>query len=570
MRRSPHALAGAWLAGTGYAFRLRVFGMRQEAASTTIAPREEGLDDKTRRTEWLWAAAFIAAYVLLDWSSYIDPFHRLNITPWNPAPALGLLFLLHGGRGGSLTLFTAMLIADLVVRDASASLTSVLLLNALLAGGYSALSRVLGGFFPDGGMFSDRRGLVRWSGIVILGALAISLLFVSAHVAGGMLPVSGWTNAVLRFWVGDGVGIFVGLPLLWWLQDAERRRAFAAAIINWETAGYLVLTVVTLWVAFVAGAAANFRYFYILFLPLVWAASRQGMAGAVFCTSALQLGMIAAGQMQASPEISIFELQMRALILALVGFLIGVTVDEQRRAAADLRQSLRLAAAGEMAAALAHELNQPLAALSAYGNACERLLAQGDAGNKLPEVIRRMVAEAGRAAEVVRRLRDFFRTGSTHLERFELTALVESATTPFLEKAPGAGVELAVEPVPGLVLHADRLQLEVVLRNLLSNAFDAVTEQPEGARRVKLTAVAEAASWLCIRVEDSGGGVAGGSAERLFEPFVSTKSSGLGLGLAISRAIAEAHGGALVADAGSHGSFRLLLPFEPVMENSHG
>lgn len=294
------------------------------------------------------------------------------------------------------------------------------------------------------------------------------------------------------------------------------------------------------------------------------------MAGAVFCTSALQLGMIAAGQMQASPEISIFELQMRALILALVGFLIGVTVDEQRRAAADLRQSLRLAAAGEMAAALAHELNQPLAALSAYGNACERLLAQGDAGNKLPEVIRRMVSEAGRAAEVVRRLRDFFRTGSTHLERFALTALVESATTPFLEKAPGAGVELAVEPVPGLILHADRLQLEVVLRNLLSNAFDAVTEQPEGVRRVKLTAAAEAASWLCIRVEDSGGGVAGGSAERLFEPFVSTKSSGLGLGLAISRAIAEAHGGALVADAGTHGCFRLLLPFEPVMENSHG
>lgn len=528
------------------------------------------MDDKTPRIEWLWAAAFIAAYVLLDWSSYIDPFHRLNITPWNPAPALGLLFLLHGGRGGAFTLFAAMLISDLVVRDASGSLGSVLLPNALLAGGYSALSRLLGGYFPDGGMFSDRRGLVRWSGIVIIGSLFISLLFVSAHVAGGMLPVAGWANAVLRFWVGDGVGIFVGLPLLWWLQDGERRRVFAAATLNWETAGYLLLTVVTLWIAFVAGATANFRYFYVLFLPLVWAASRQGMAGAVFCTSALQLGMIAAGQMQASPEISIFELQMRALMLALVGFLIGVTVDEQRRAAADLRQSLRLAAAGEMAAALAHELNQPLGALSAYGNACEWLLAQGDDANQLPGVIRRMVAEAGRAAEVVRRLRDFFRTGSTQLERFALVALVESATQPFVEKAPGAGVELTVEPMPGLVLHADRLQLEVVLRNLLSNAFDAVADRPEGTRRVKLAAVAEATSWLCIRVEDSGGGVAGANAERLFEPFVSTKSSGLGLGLAISRAIAEAHGGALVAEAGAHGAFRLLLPFEPVMENDHG
>lgn len=520
------------------------------------------MQENTRPAAWTWAAAFVVAYVLLDWTSYIDPFHRLNITPWNPAPALGLMFLLHGGRGGAFTLLAAMLAADLAVRELSGGLLTVLLLDGLLAAAYWRLARLLKGRFPDGGLFSDRDGLLVWGAVVVLGSLAISVLFVGAHALAGQLPWPRAPDAALRFWVGDGVGIFVGLPLLWWLRDREHRAAFAAATLNWETAGYLALTVLALWIAFGIGATANFRYFYILFLPLVWAASRQGLAGAVFCASMLQLGMIVAGQMQAAPEISLFELQMRALILAVVGFFIGVTVDEQRRAAADLRQSLRLAAAGEMAAALAHELNQPLAALSAYGNACEHLLAQGDTEHRLPDAIRRMVAEARRAADVVRRLRDFFRTGSTQLERFGLAALVESAAAPFREKAAAAGVDLVVAPLPDLELHADRLQLEVVLRNLLSNAFDAVAERPEGARQVTLTADREAAGRLCIRVEDSGSGIAG-AAERLFEPFVSTKSSGLGLGLAISRAIAEAHGGTLLADVGGHGSFRLLLPIEP-------
>ncbi|WP_291983348.1 ATP-binding protein [Candidatus Accumulibacter sp. ACC005] len=108
---------------------------------------------------------------------------------------------------------------------------------------------------------------------------------------------------------------------------------------------------------------------------------------------------------------------------------------------------------------------------------------------------------------------------------------------------------------------SDRL-LEVVLRNLFSNAFDAVSEQPPGERRVRVSALAEGGDRICIRIEDSGPGLTGDAVSRLFEPFNSTKSSGLGLGLAISRAIAEAHGGNLWAEVGARGVFRLRLPFE--------
>ena len=310
------------------------------------------------------------------------------------------------------------------------------------------------------------------------------------------------------------------------------------------------------------GAEANFRYFYVLFLPLVWAASRQGLAGAVFCVSTLQLGMLVGGLLHDSPDISLFELQMRALLLALVGFLIGLAVDEQRRSASELRQSLRLAAAGEMAGAIAHELNQPLTALAAYGSACEQLLDRGADDMQFRNVIKKMIGEADRAANVVRRLRDFFRTGATHLERIPLSELIEAVAVYFHEKAAATTVDFCVGSIPEVTINVDRLQLEVVLRNLIANAFEAVVESNAKTKSVTLNAFVEEGSRVIIEVADSGPGLPPLLAEQIFEPFNSTKSSGLGLGLAISRAISEAHGGSLTAELTGRGFFRLTLPLE--------
>ena len=527
-------------------------------SATVMATR--GRDELLR---WAGAVAFCAAYVALDWASYIDALHNLNITPWNPAPALGLLYLMRGGAGGAATLIVALLASDLVVRDLSASIPQILLLDALLALGYVAIAHQLKRRVTESGMFTDRASLVNWMAVLIVGSLANSLLFVSGLVGLDLVPAGEWGNGVLRFWVGDGVGIFVTFPLLWWLQDARQRVLFVATMVRWETLGYVALAVLMLYLAFVPNVSGQLRYLYILFLPLVWAASRQGLIGAIFCASLLQLGMIVAGWLWEEQGATIFELQMRALLFAGVGFLIGIAVDEQRRAVQELRHTLRLAAAGEMAAALAHELNQPLTALSAYGSGIEQILQRDGGSDQLRDVVRRMVGEAGRAAEVVRRLRDFFRTGSTRLEHLPLAELVENAAKPFVDKAPSLAVKLTVAAVPKVQLHVDRLQIEVVLRNLLSNAFDAVAPLPVEKRQVSVTAELKGVDQLGIRVEDSGSGLAAPMSDAVFEPFVSTKSSGLGLGLAISRAIAEAHGGSLVAASADHGCFILLLPIDP-------
>jgi C4-dicarboxylate-specific signal transduction histidine kinase len=155
---------------------------------------------------------------------------------------------------------------------------------------------------------------------------------------------------------------------------------------------------------------------------------------------------------------------------------------------------LRLAAAGEMAAALAHELNQPLTALGAYGKACEFLLERNDnehGGEMLKSAIQRMIAESGRAADVVRRLRDFFRTGAMKLEPVDAAQLVAGVSQQFVAQLREHGVALEVEAMPPLAMLADRLQIELVLRNLLANALDAVVEQAEaGAPHRRVAAAA--------------------------------------------------------------------------------
>lgn len=506
---------------------------------------------------------FIVAYVLLDWVSYLHPMHGLNITPWNPSLALGLLLWYRFGGIVAVPWFAAILIGEAMVRGLPETLPVTLVLSAVLTASYGIVAEALRRSVA-GELLKDRRHLLSWLAIVVAGTLATSALYLSLLYLSGLIPAGDWTEALVRFWVGDCVGIVVTMPFFWLLLcDRDRLRSLLS---QWETAAYVILAALLLWVSFGLGGTGGFQYFYLLFLPLVWAAARQGVAGAAVAAFALQAGIIIAVQWQNMVAVTVVELQMLGGVLAFVGLFTGAVVDEKQRVSEELRQSLRLAAAGEMAAALAHELNQPLTALSAYGSACQQLLEHGDRPELLRDTIIRMVAESHRAAEVVRRLRDFFRTGATQLERIALSDLIETAVAQFAAKAKAQGVDLAVAPVPSCTLLADRLQLEVVLRNLLANAFEAVAAQPAGQRRILVRAERSGAARIGIRLEDSGPGLSSAMTSHLFEAFQSSKASGLGLGLVISRAIAKAHGGELAAEAASGGIFVLTLPTEGIVD----
>ncbi|WP_136416349.1 ATP-binding protein [Herbaspirillum sp. ST 5-3] len=520
------------------------------------------------RFGWHDSLVLILGYVALDWVSYIHPLYGLNITPWSPAAALGLAYVLRFGPRAAAALGVAILIADAWVRHLPAALALWVALSALLTCGYWAIAALLRRRLAGTSLFADLHGLIEWVIIIALGTLLNSVVFVSALSFTRLIPPEAWSSALLRYWVGDCVGIIVSMPIFWMLLDERGRAKLRAVCLTRRMAVYFLVMLLSLWVAFGIGAQANYKYFYVLFLPIVWMAAKDGLTGAVLGATMVQLGIIGSVQLLGFPAVTVLEIQTLTVVLALLGFFIGVVVDEKQRMSAELRQTLRLAAAGEMAGALAHEINQPLTALSAYGGACEKLLAQGDTGERLRDVIQRMVAESHRAAEVVRRLRDFFRTGATQLEHVPLAALLSAASEPFEKRAREQDVTLSIAEVPACTLLADRLQIEVVLRNLLSNAFDAVTAQPGDKRSIRITAWLENPRSVCICVEDSGSGVPAELAAHLFEAFHSSKASGLGLGLTISRAIAEAHGGNLLAEPADHGIFKLILPVEGKRERS--
>jgi C4-dicarboxylate-specific signal transduction histidine kinase len=237
-------------------------------------------------------------------------------------------------------------------------------------------------------------------------------------------------------------------------------------------------------------------------------------------------------------------------------------VDQRQRAEEGLRQTLRLAAAGEMAGAIAHEVNQPLTAVTNYGRSAQMLLERDQTGPpQVREIIGKILSEAERAAEIIRRLRDFFRAGTTRLEVVELKDLLVAMRRMGESAIDAKDISLDIENRSSMPpLYVDRLQIEVVLRNLIANAVESVIGSSRQGGRVSVYVERHDDRHLRIVVADNGPGISAVNRERLFEPFISGKPAGMGLGLAVSRAIAEAHGGSLEAATAAHGEFHLILP----------
>lgn len=232
-------------------------------------------------------------------------------------------------------------------------------------------------------------------------------------------------------------------------------------------------------------------------------------------------------------------------------------------------QAARLNAMGEMAATLAHELSQPLAAIRNYAAAAQRMVSLNPRDPELADLLRKVADQSERTARIVARIRQ-------GADRTELAATPQALPDLFAEVIDVAMADVAKESVvlryefePGteLVL-ADRVQVQQVVLNLLRNALEAMAES--GWRELRIGAAAEGADHVRIHVIDSGGGIARDLAERLFEPFVTDKAHGMGVGLSISRTIVEAHGGRIWAQraAGGGAAFYFTLPRAGVARTS--
>jgi two-component system sensor kinase FixL len=235
-----------------------------------------------------------------------------------------------------------------------------------------------------------------------------------------------------------------------------------------------------------------------------------------------------------------------------------------RQHQAELAHVSRVSLAGEMAAGLAHELSQPLTAIIAYARGCLRLLA-GPVPEPalLHEGIDEVVQQAERAGDVLDRLREFVRGGEFRRALTEIKPVIDAAVSLVRSEAIQQVVEIEATIDPGLpAVLADPVQIEQVLLNLLRNAMDAMEAANTERRSIIVEARRSGKHAIEISVADSGPGVAPEMTDTIFEPFITTKPLGMGMGLSISRAIIESHSGNLriAHGTGSGAIFIFNLP----------
>ena len=235
-----------------------------------------------------------------------------------------------------------------------------------------------------------------------------------------------------------------------------------------------------------------------------------------------------------------------------------------RELQAELVHVQRLSEMGQFISALVHEVNQPLTAISNYLGACRRLAASGNQAG-LDLALDRIEGQAQRTRDIVQRIRNFVRKRQVSLRPENLSEVVDEAIALARVIEPDEGLKLSVSVDRDALVHIDRIQVQQVLFNLLRNGIEAM--QGQASREIVVAAGPGDAGMIEISVADSGPGLSPAVRDKLFQPFVTTKAEGMGMGLSVCRTIVEAHAGQMWAEADCSGGavFRFTLRAVPIV-----
>ena len=494
--------------------------------------------------------AYLSVYLTLEWTSQFHAFEFLDIGLWNPSPAASLVLLLTRGFSHAPLVFVAGLLSSVYVHGDPHSFLGTIASSTLLAAGYAVLAAGL----QKAGFQLGRGGLRDVVGLMTLGpagALLTASLACGALLFTGDIPQDRLLTAITHFWVGDMLGIIIVMPavsaaliLRHHLTERVRRSLYVDMAV---LAAGLALA---LWCMFGLPRTDDHQFFYLLFLPVIWVAVRNGFPGAALAILMAQISLLIVTESANYAASEFIGLQMLMLALAATGLLLGASVTELRQSEerakaqqAELGRMARNTAAGAMGVALAHQISQPLSTVATHIHVALRQAAMEDSPSR--EVVDSLTIardEMRRAQDVLARLREFISEGKSETEMTDLSALVMKLGDILRMEARGRHVRMAFDLAGVPPVTADGIQIEQVVLNLVTNAVDAASMRADKRGKV-LVATASADRAVRIIVEDNGAGITADIADRLYEPFVSTKESGMGLGLALSRQIVTVHEG---------------------------
>jgi two-component system sensor kinase FixL len=473
-----------------------------------------------------------------------------------------------------------VLVAEIAVLRTNLSWPFIIGVATIIAAGYSAVAFVVRRWLDVG--LNHLRDVLLLLAAGAIGALLVALFLSLLLIADEKLSLADVFVASGPLLVGDAIGIAVMTPLVLRFilhiphVSLQTLRAFAP-----EVALYVAVVLLFLWFIGLTESESGFKLFYLFFLPVVVAAIRYGLDGACLGLALTQLGLVGLLHLHGYDANVFTEFQILMLVLTATGLTVGVTVNERQQAdravreveallrtkEAEADQAARFNLVSSMASALAHEINQPITAARALGRAAQHLL-HSDSGShaRIDDNLSTMIAQIDHAASVVKRMREFLRRGEPHISTINVRALIDDAIVLVGAEAAGAAIRIEVDVSPDLpMLHADRVQLQQVVLNLVQNSIDAIANTGRDDGRIRVTAaVLENPRRVEIAVSDNGAGIAPALAERLFEPLTTSKQDGLGLGLSICATIVQSHHGRLWLQSGAPGAteFRLWLPLQ--------
>jgi signal transduction histidine kinase len=531
---------------------------------------------------WRAAPAYLAAYVVLEWASFIHEYKGVPVTPWNPG--LGVLFasMVLIGPSYGLVLFAGVLVVEYFILDSQLGWPVIMGIGATYSAVYASLAFVARRRFGLDSGLAHLRDVFVLIGLAVAGAAVVAAVLASLLVANGSLGLDEVTDAVMQLLVGDILGVAVVTPVI--MRFVLRWRHMPLAQLRdlaLEGVLYVIVVALALWVIVSTERLNELKYFYLLFLPVMVAAARHAIDGACLALMATQLALVAAVRRIGYDADAFTDFQTLMFVLTLTGLIVGVVVSERRRSdlayreaterlkekEAEANRAARFHLLSGMTSALAHEINQPMAAARALARSAQELLRVPSGDYRRAEAnLGAALGQIDHAGEIVRRMREFLRRGQPRYSTVVVHDVLENALS--LVRPAAAARSIAIDldlPQELPLLHADRIQLEQVILNLTQNALDSIEQCGRRDGRVRIAAAAMSdPSVVEFSVTDNGAGIDPALADCLFSPLTTSKTAGLGLGLATCAAILDAHGGKVWLQSGQPGAteFRFTLPYE--------
>jgi integral membrane sensor domain MASE1 len=324
-------------------------------------------------------AVYLIGYVLLDWASYLYPFAAPGISPWNPSAGLSFALILLADWRYLPLLAVAPLLANIVVRRSPLSgIVEVSIGLANLATYGMALWVLSSRRVKFDAALATIRDLLLLLAAGFLGPFLAAGAVVCILVGAGQLSVDDAATAFVRLWVADAIGIVIMAPFLLLFGTGRIR-----SVLGTEQLLQVVAIFVTVILFFSAQGSSHLQLFYLLFLPIIWIALRSGLQGVTIGLVITQILLVIGMQFTKEDANTVTAYQIRVFVLAMTGLVMGAVVSRQRQTELRLRlqqealaKATRVASMGEFAAAVAHELNQPLGAIATYTQLVKRQLEQ--------------------------------------------------------------------------------------------------------------------------------------------------------------------------------------------------